>query len=78
MKLGFCRRIAGQINDAVGHKVLWDVSFRLGRARGKPPARAGNASALPETGDEADSIHDPNLRRIFRARRRKSAGGTGA
>lgn len=75
---GLSRRIAGQINDAVGHKVLWDVSFRLGRARGKPPARAANASALPETGDEADSIRDPNLRRIFRARRRMSAGGTGA
>lgn len=71
---GLSRRIARQLNEAVGRKVLWDVSFRLGRAHGKPPARAAAASVSPrsENSDEADDIRDPNLRRIFRARRRKS------
>ena len=73
---GLSRRIARQLNQAVGRKVLWDISFRLGRARGKPPARAAAASVSlpPESSDEADDIRDPNLRRIF-CERRKSATG---
>jgi predicted nucleic acid-binding Zn ribbon protein len=70
------RRIARQLNKAVGRKVLWDVSFRLGRARGKPPARAASAEPLTApSSDEADDIRDPHLRRIFRARRSKSGAG---
>ncbi|MDA1311953.1 MAG: DUF721 domain-containing protein [Acidobacteria bacterium] len=71
------RRIARQLNKAVGRKVLWDVSFRLGRERAKPPARTAAAGEplTPRSSDEADDIRDPNLRRIFRARRLKSAAG---
>lgn len=69
------RQIARQMNKAVGRKVLWDVSFRLGRARGKPPARAAAACEPLPSGDESDDIRDPNLRRIFRTRRRQYVGG---
>jgi predicted nucleic acid-binding Zn ribbon protein len=68
-------RITRQLNEAVGRRVLSDVTFRLGRAHGKPPARAARASGSGAGGDEADEIRDPNLRRIFRAHR-KAAGKT--
>lgn len=73
---GLSWRISRQLNDAVGRQVLSDVRFRLSRMRGKPPVRATSASAADTTsGDEADEIRDPNLRRIFRIHR-KAAGET--
>lgn len=72
-------RIARQLNEAVGRRVLSDVSFRLGRAHRKPPARAARVSGSEASGgDEADEIRDPNLRRIFRAHRKAAAKKSGS
>ena len=71
-------RITRQLNEAVGRRVLSDVSFRLGRAHRKPPARAARVSGSGAAGgDEADEIRDPNLRRIFRAHRREAGKKAG-
>lgn len=72
-------RVTRQLNEAVGRRVLSDVSFRLGRAHRKPPARAARVSGSEAAdGDEADEIRDPNLRRIFRARRKAAEKKSGS
>lgn len=72
-------RITRQLNEAVGRRVLSDVSFRLGRAHGKPPAQAAGASGSGAAGgDEADEIRDPNLRRIFCVHRRAAGKTSGS
>ncbi len=73
---GLSWRISRQLNDAVGRRVLSDIRFRLALVQGKPLARAISPSVTDTAGaDEADEIHDPNLRRIFRVHR-KAAGET--
>jgi hypothetical protein len=60
--------IVSRLNAAAGKAVVEDVQFRLAR---RPPRRAFTAAG---TGDEAEAIADPHLRRLYRISRQASEG----
>jgi len=69
--------IIARLNAASGRPIVKDLEFRVevSTAR-RPPGRAPSAasSAGAETGDEADRIRDPHLRRLYRLSRQREKG----
>ena len=63
-------QILGRLKEIAGGDSVRLIEFRLGVPR-RMPQRAEAARA---TGDEADGIENPDLRRLYKASRKRSAG----
>ena len=69
------RQIVDRIQKLTGNDAVRDIEFRIGIPRGEPQRADSRESApLADSGDEADSIQDPVLRRLYRLSRKKAAG----
>jgi hypothetical protein len=67
--MGLSRQILKNLEQALGPGIVADIEFRI-----MPPRRGpllAEASTPGFAVDEADSIADPVLRRIYRSKRRK-------
>ncbi len=62
-------RIANRLNETIGKKVVEKLVFRLALPGKIPPRRAARVDGGVEALDEAQTIRDPNLRRIYRRSR---------
>jgi predicted nucleic acid-binding Zn ribbon protein len=62
-------QLLGRLGAIAGRDVVARIDFRPGVPR-REPQRAGRLHAAP---DEADTIQDPTLRRIYKASRARSA-----
>ena len=62
-------QIRGRLDEIVGSGVVYSIEFRVMVRRRDP----GRATAPDVTGDEAASITDPVLRRLYITSRRKAA-----
>lgn len=68
---GIAYQIVDRLNDAAGKQIIKDVEFRLmAPPRARPPARATSAAAQAD--DEAVTIADPHLRRLYRLSRQRA------
>ena len=63
-------QILSNLARQIGEKQVEDLEFRVVPLR-LPPRQAATASTL--TGDEAELISDPGLRRVYRADRERAA-----
>jgi predicted nucleic acid-binding Zn ribbon protein len=72
---GLSRQIIGRIQKLTGSDAVQEIEFRIGIPR-REPQRAETRQAEPFTDsvDEADSIQDPVMRRLYRLSRKKAAG----
>ena len=69
-------QIVDKLNQAAGKVLVQDIEFRVAvKAEPRPPQRAGAAGG--GQADEAASIADPHLRRIYLRSRRERAPKTG-
>ncbi len=62
-------QILANLHRVMGPGIVSDIEFRVGTPR-RPPQRAESAAAA--SGDEADRIADPILRRIYRQSRTRT------
>ncbi len=63
--------IVGLLNQAAARPVVKDVEFRVAvKVPLRPPARASSAAGTKR--DEAESIADPHLRRLYRLSRQRA------
>jgi predicted nucleic acid-binding Zn ribbon protein len=63
-------QILRKLRAVVGEELIQDVEFRIGVKR-RPPQTASTISA--PTADDADSIEDPILRRVYKQSRKKAS-----
>jgi predicted nucleic acid-binding Zn ribbon protein len=63
-------QILGKLEQSLGHGVVEHVEFRVVPRRREPQRAAAAVPAL--AADEANDIHDPVLRSIYRASRKKA------
>jgi hypothetical protein len=69
---GLSRQILANLEKTLGHGLVEDIEFRVVPPR-REPHRAGQiAAALELVPDEADTIADATLRRIYRVSRKKA------
>ncbi len=72
---GLGRQIVNRVQKLMGSDAVQDVEFRIGIPRRQPQRAEARESSLPQAPqDEADSIQDPILRRVYRNSRRKAVG----
>jgi len=64
------RHILGNLERALGSRLVEDIEFRIVPRRREPQRAAQSAPA--RCGDEAEAIADPVLRSIYRASRKKA------
>jgi predicted nucleic acid-binding Zn ribbon protein len=72
---GLSRQIVGRIQKLTGSDAVREIEFRIGVPRRQPQraeTREPGLFAAPE--DEADSIQDPVMQRLYRLSRKKAAG----
>ena len=68
-------QIINRIQKLTGSDIVQDVEFRIGIPRRVPQrADSRNSTAPTASDDEADSIQDPVLRRLYRLSRKKAVG----
>lgn len=64
--------ILRNVEKAIGPNIVKELEFRVMPPRRDPQRETGNAMPLFNThADDADSIADPDLRRIYKAARRR-------
>ena len=68
---GLSKAILKNLEGALGPGVVRDLDFRILPPRRGPIRATASAPAFELTGDEADAIADPGLRRIYRRKRDK-------
>lgn len=73
----FClsRQIVDQLRKVTGSDSIKDVEFRVGAPRREPQRAQSRAGAFPKAEavtDEADSIQDPVLKKLYRLSRKKA------
>jgi predicted nucleic acid-binding Zn ribbon protein len=72
---GLSRQIVDRIQKLTGSDVVQDVEFRIGVPRRQPQrAETRDAGLFAASEDEAESIQDPVMRRLYRLSRKKAAG----
>jgi predicted nucleic acid-binding Zn ribbon protein len=72
---GLSHQILDRVRQLTGLATLADVEFRIGVLR-RQPQRAEtvqNEFSLASSGDEADQIQDPVLKKVYRLSRRKAS-----
>jgi Dna[CI] antecedent, DciA len=72
---GLSHQILDRVRQLTGLATLADVEFRIGVLR-RQPQRAEtvqNEFPLASSGDEADQIQDPVLKKVYRLSRRKAS-----
>lgn len=65
-------QILARLNKMLGESVVSRIDYRVARPQRRPPGRASSAAVCPEPFDEASGIHDPQLRRLYRASMKRS------
>jgi predicted nucleic acid-binding Zn ribbon protein len=71
---GLSHQVLDRVRKLTGHSSLTDIEFRIGVPR-RQPQRAEtpqNDFSLAPSGDEADQIQDPVLKKVYRLSRRKA------
>ena len=69
---GLSRQIIDRIQKLSGSNDVQEIEFRIGVPRREPQRAETRESQL--SGDEAESIQDPVMQRLYRLSRKKSAG----
>ena len=68
-------QIVARLHKVTGNDAIQDIEFRIGVARrepGRATSRRGAAASAPLLFDEADSIQDPVLKKVYRLSRMKA------
>jgi hypothetical protein len=69
------RQIVARIQKLTGSDAVQDIEFRIGVPRREPQRAETRQPDIPAAeSDEADSIQDPVMRRLYRLSRKKAAG----
>jgi predicted nucleic acid-binding Zn ribbon protein len=69
---GLSRQIVARIQKLTGSDAVQEIEFRIGIPR-REPQRAETREPADRT-DEAESIQDPVMQRLYRLSRKKAAG----
>lgn len=64
-------QILRNIEKEIGNEIVADLTFVVAPPRREPQRESGAPPAVLESLDEADSIADPGLRRVYRNSRRR-------
>jgi hypothetical protein len=71
---GLSRQIIDRIQKLTGSDAVQEIEFRIGIPRREPQRAETRTSDSTAPADEADSISDPVMQRVFRMSRKKAAG----
>ena len=72
---GLSRQIVDRIQKLTGSDAVQEIEFRIGIPRREPRrSETRQPDLFNEQTDEADSIRDPVMRRLYRQSRKKAAG----
>jgi hypothetical protein len=69
------RQIMGRLQQATGNKSVTDIEFRVGVPRREPQRADGSRNPLfaaVDGNDEAETIQDPVLKKVYQLSRRKA------
>lgn len=72
---GLTRQIVARLQKLMGSDAVHDVEFRIGIPRREPQrADTRRSEVFADGSDEANSIPDPVMRRVYRMSRKKATG----
>jgi len=72
---GLSRQIVDRIQKLTGSDAVQEIEFRIGVPRRQPQrAETRDTGLFAASEDEAESIQDPVMRRLYRLSRKKAAG----
>ena len=65
-------QILAKLSEVLGGSIVQDVEFRVPTTLRRPPQPALRLKETPST-DEADGIHDPGMRIVYKQARKKAS-----
>lgn len=72
---GLSRQIIDRLHKLTGSDAVQEIEFRIGIPRREPQrAETRQSETFEQLADEADSIQDPVMQRVYRLSRKKAAG----